>query len=155
MTSHWLFQTSMFNIELMVAHLYVECIVCFSNILFLAFYSFDDIYLSSFITNICGFYWLWFPSDWGLKSLFWLEVVTGFATNLLAPGISPVRSFLFLCKLSDTNNILKWSGCWYATREGFLTTNCLSFFEMLRMDECFCGMLLRGGRPKWYIGYYQ
>ena len=42
-SSHWFFQTSMFNIRSVAVHSYVERILCFSNILFLTFYALDHV----------------------------------------------------------------------------------------------------------------
>ena len=83
-TSHWLFQMSMLNIWSMAVHSYVECILCFSNILFFTFYTLDHVHHVSRRTVGRGFYWICFPGDRALESLYRLDVLTGLTMNLLA-----------------------------------------------------------------------
>ena len=91
MSSYRFFQTSMFNIRSMAIHTYVERILRFSNILFIAFCTFDHIdHIRCFA--ICrGFDGIYCPSDRALKPFYRFDVFTRFTTCMLAPGIPLVR----------------------------------------------------------------
>ena len=60
MECHWFFQPLMFNIRLIAIHSYVECILCFSNILFLALCTFDHMDHIECFTIVRGFYLIYF-----------------------------------------------------------------------------------------------
>ena len=69
MTSHWLFQTSMFNVRSMVVHSYVEHVLWFSHILFVTFCTLNHVDHVSRLTVSHGFYWICFPND---RALYWI-----------------------------------------------------------------------------------
>ena len=87
MSSHWFFQTSMFNIRSIAIHSYVERIHCFSRILFITFCTFDHMDNIGCFTICQGFAGRHFASSRALKPFYRLDVITRFTTCLLAPGI--------------------------------------------------------------------
>lgn len=102
MTSYWFFQQSMFNIWSMAIHLYVKCILCYSNILFIAFCTFDYIDHISCVSICSGFDWIGFPSDQALEIVYWFDVITHLTMSLLALGIPLERHWLFLLECSPS-----------------------------------------------------
>ena len=73
---------------------YVERILCFSNVLFIAFFAFNHIDHVSRFAISRGFYWICFPSDRALEHLNRLDVVTTLTTSLLTLRIPLMKGFL-------------------------------------------------------------